>query len=64
MNKAKEIIVDFKRTGYKPNTVSILGEEVEVVDDYRYLGVQLDNRLDLKCNTEAVYKKRQSKLYL
>ena len=41
-----EIIVDFRRTRNKPNTVSILGEEVEVMEDYRYLGVYLDNRTD------------------
>ena len=30
------------------NTISILGEEVEVevVEGYRYLGIHLDNRLD------------------
>jgi len=38
MNKIKEMIVDFRRTRSKPNTVSILGEEVEVVEEYRYLG--------------------------
>ena len=27
------------------------------------MGVHLDNRLDWKCNTEAVYKKGQSRLY-
>jgi len=28
------------------------------VEDYRALGVYLDNRLDWKCNTEAVFKNR------
>ena len=31
--------------------------------EYRYLDVHLDNRLDKKLNTEAVYNKGQSKLY-
>ena len=55
--KTKEMVVDFRRTRTKLNTISILGEEVEVVEGYRYLGDHLDNRLDWKCNTEAVYRK-------
>ena len=37
--------------------------EVEVVEEYKCLGVHLDNRLDWTRNTDAVYKKGQSKLY-
>ena len=59
----KELVVDFSRTRTKLNTISILGEEVEVVEVYRYLGVHLDNRLDWTRNTEAVYRKGQSRLY-
>ena len=36
---------------------------MEVVKEYRYLGVHLDSRLDWKCNTEAVYKKGHNRLY-
>ena len=32
---------------------------MEVVEEYRYLGVYLNSRLGWKCNTEAVYKKGQ-----
>jgi len=45
------------------NTMSILGEDVEVVEDYRYLAVHMDNKLNWKCNTETVYKKGQNRLY-
>jgi len=55
--------VDFRKTRNKPNTISIMGEDVEVVEDYSYLGVYLDNRLNWKYSTEAVYKKGQSRLY-
>ncbi|KAI3370776.1 hypothetical protein L3Q82_007312 [Scortum barcoo] len=41
----------------------IRGEVVEEVEDYKYLGVVIDNRLDWKSNTEAVYKKGMSRLY-
>ena len=63
INKTKEVKVDFRRTRSKLNTVSVQGEEVEVVWEYRYLVVHLDNRLDWKCNPEAVYKMGQSRLY-
>ena len=62
-SKTKEMIVDFRRHKIKQSTVYILGEEVEVVEEYKYLGVQLDNRLDWKCNSESIYKKGQSRLY-
>ncbi|KAI3376819.1 hypothetical protein L3Q82_000394 [Scortum barcoo] len=39
------------------------GEVVEEVEDYKYLGVVIDNRLDWKSNTEALYKKGMSRLY-
>ena len=52
-----------RRTRTKLNTISILGEGVEVMEDYRYLGVYLDSRLDWKCNTEDVYRKGQSRFY-
>ena len=56
------MMVDFKRTRNKLNTISILGEDVEMMEGYRYLGVHLDNKLDWKCNSEAVYRKGQSRL--
>jgi len=46
--------VGFRGVRNKTNTISILGEEVEVVEDHRYLRVDHDNRLNWKCNTEAV----------
>ena len=37
VNKTKEIIVDFKRTRNKSNSISVIREEVEVVEEYKYL---------------------------
>ena len=36
--------MDFRRTRNKSNSISIMGEEVEVVEEYKYLSVHLDNR--------------------
>ena len=57
------MVVDFGRTRTEPDPVLIGGEEVVRVDSYKYLGVHLDKRLDWSCNTEAVHKKGQSRLY-
>jgi len=35
--KAKDMTMDFRGTRKNPSTVSTLGEEEEVVEDYRYL---------------------------
>jgi len=37
-------------TRNKPNIISILGEEAEVVENYRCFGVYLDSRLNYECN--------------
>lgn len=36
---------------------------MEIVKSYKYLGVELDNKLEWSTNTEAVYKKGLSQLY-
>ena len=46
-NKTNEMAVNFGRTRNKPKIVSILSEEVEVVEEYRYLGIYLDSRLEM-----------------
>lgn len=42
---------------------SILRELMEVVENYKYPGVHIDSRLNLKTNTEAEVKKGISRLY-
>ena len=61
--KIKKTIGDFKRSRNKPNTIFTLVKDLEAVEYYRHLVVYLDNRLDLKCNTEVVYKKGHNRLY-
>ena len=57
------MVLDFRRKRPEPDPVSIQGTEVELVPNYKYLGVQLDNKLDWSRHTEAAYKKGQSRLY-
>lgn len=43
--------------------VSIEGVDVEVVRTYKYLGLQLDNKLDWTANIDTLHRKGQSRLY-
>lgn len=58
MTKKKELVEDFRRNWTKLNMISILGDEVEVVEGYKHLGIH--NKLEWKRNTEAVRSKGQS----
>ncbi|TWW62235.1 hypothetical protein D4764_04G0008820 [Takifugu flavidus] len=44
--------------------VNIQGLDIEIVEEYKYLGVHLNNKLDWTHNTDALYKKGQSHLHL
>uniref|UniRef100_A0A668RTD8 Rhomboid domain containing 1 n=1 Tax=Oreochromis aureus TaxID=47969 RepID=A0A668RTD8_OREAU len=44
--------------------LNIQGMDIEAVDSYRYLGVHLNNKLDWTHNSDALYRKGQSRLYL
>lgn len=43
--------------------LTIQGEEVQVVSDYMYMGVYLDNKAYWTTNATAIYKRAQGKLY-
>ncbi|KAI3359183.1 hypothetical protein L3Q82_002599 [Scortum barcoo] len=54
------MVVDFRRPRPHPEPVIIKGDCVEVVHTYKYLGVQLDDKLDWTANTDALCRKGQS----
>lgn len=64
ISKTKELVIDFGKSRPRQRPVSIRGDEVEIVGNYKYLRVWLDNKLDWTCNTDHLYKRGQSKLYL
>ena len=37
--------------------------EIETLDSYKFLGVPINNKLDWKNNSEALYRKSQSRLF-
>ena len=62
--KTKELAVDLGRRRSTPVTpVSIQGVNVAMVEEYKYLGVHIDNKLNWSKHAEALYKKGQSHLY-
>lgn len=62
-SKTKEIVVDFRRKKPHFQPVSIEGVDVEVVRTYKYLGLQLDDKLDWTENMDSLCRKGQSRLY-
>ncbi|XP_068172840.1 ATP-binding cassette sub-family C member 12-like [Antennarius striatus] len=52
MSKTKEMVLDFQRAPSSPRPVIIKGSEMEVVGNYKYLGVQLDSKLDGSLNMD------------
>ncbi|KAI4873724.1 hypothetical protein NFI96_000464 [Prochilodus magdalenae] len=63
VTKTKELVVDLRRDKAQVTPISIKGVSVDTVEDYKYLGVHTDNKLDWAKNTDALYKKGQSRLY-
>ena len=58
IGKTKERLVDYRRSKKRPPTpITIRGKEVEPVDNSKFLGVQINNKLDWTDNTEALYRK-------
>ncbi|KAI4892845.1 hypothetical protein NFI96_004933 [Prochilodus magdalenae] len=63
VTKTKELVVDLRRDKTQVTPISIKGVSVDTVEDYKYLGVHIDNKLDWAKNTDALYRKGQSRLY-
>ena len=55
IGKTKELVVDFCRSRKQPIPIAIKGVEIEQVDSCRVLGVHINNELDWKDNTEALF---------
>lgn len=54
--KTKELVVDFRRRKHVSMVpVSIQGVDIEVVDSNRYLGFQVNNKLDCTDTVSALY---------
>ena len=63
VKKTKELIIDFRRKPADIPDLYINGVKVERVNEYKYLGTVIDNKLNFNANTDAVHKKCQSRVY-
>ena len=63
VRKTKELVIDFRKNATVPPNLFIDGMKVERVDQYKYLGTIIDNKLNFNANTSAIHKKCQSRLY-
>ena len=57
VKKTKEVIFDFRQKDNVHSNISIKGQEVERVKEYKYLGVVFDEKLDWSKNTITIKKK-------
>ncbi|KAK7907688.1 hypothetical protein WMY93_016300 [Mugilogobius chulae] len=57
ISKTKEMVLDFRRAPPSSRPITIQNAEVEVVSSYKYLGLQMDDKLNWSKNMECVYKK-------
>ncbi|KAJ8391481.1 hypothetical protein AAFF_G00089550 [Aldrovandia affinis] len=64
VSKTKEMVIDFRRKPQRTDPVVIHCEEVDVMDQYKYLGTIFDNTLEFEQNTEAIIKKAHQRQYL
>ena len=63
-SRTKEVVIDFRRKAPQTAPVNIQGLDIEIVEEYKYLGVHINNKLDWTHNTDVLYKKGQSHLHL
>ncbi|KAI4879613.1 hypothetical protein NFI96_006236 [Prochilodus magdalenae] len=63
IKKTKEMIVDFRRGRHAHLPLHVRGSAVEVVSNYRYLGVHLSNNLTWSNNTSSLVRKAHQRLY-
>lgn len=65
VGKTKEQIVELKRnSGTEVAALSLKGQIVERVHEYRYLGTIIDDKLSFVKNTDAVKKKCRQRMYM
>ncbi len=64
VSKTKELIINFGKTADIPKPSTIHGEDVEIVDNYKFLGTVLDSQLKFDANTESTVKQGQQRIHL
>ena len=63
LKKAKEMIVDFRKSNFNNEKIYIKGQEEKVVENYKYLGVNINNRLDWHALASTVITKINQRIH-
>ncbi|XDV22955.1 hypothetical protein PO909_027697 [Leuciscus waleckii] len=63
ISKTKDMIIDFGKSAISVSPTVINGRDIEFVDEYRYLGTVIDNKLNFNANTDAICKKVQQRMF-
>ena len=63
INKTKEIIVDFRKSKHTHTPIHINGSSVDIVNNFKFLGLQITHTLTWSLNTQVILKKAQQRLY-
>ena len=64
VGKTKEMVIDFRTSNQTDiPTLTIGGADVERVQEYKYLGTIIDNKLNFNSNTDLINSKCQQRLY-
>ena len=57
------MVIDFRKSKSVSNEVIIKGNTVERVDNYKYIGVVIDNRFAWHDHVDMLVKKLNSRMY-
>ena len=63
VQKTKELVVDFRKNKSPVVPLMIGGQEVEMVDTFKFLGTTISSSLTWEDNTSAVVKKAHQRMY-
>ena len=63
VKKTKELIVDFRRNTKAHDPLCISGLKVERVNEYKYLGTVIDDKLNWNENSKVLYGKANQRLF-
>ena len=64
VGKTQEMVVDFRKSGNVPQPLVIDGQIVQRTETYKYLGTVIDSKLTFDVNTDTIFRKAQSRLYM
>ena len=57
------MIVDFRKSNFNHEKIFIEGQEVEVVENYKYLGININNQLDWHAHASTVISKINQRMH-